>query len=179
METIAIRDKNFQLSIESEEIQLAISQMAQKMYIDLKGEDVVFIPVLNGAFIFAADLFRKINFNFNISFLKLASYEGTESSGRVKQLIGLNVELSGKTVVIIEDIVDSGHTIDFIINLIKKFKPARIKTATLLFKPNAYQYDHKLDYVGFRIQNKFVVGYGLDYDGFGRNLDSIYTCTDL
>jgi len=179
METIAIRDKNFQLSIESEEIQIAIAHMAQEMYIDLNGQDVIFVPVLNGAFIFAADLFRKINFNFHISFVKFASYEGTGSTGNVKQLIGLNEELAGKTVVLLEDIVDSGHTIDSLIGLVKKFKPALIKTATLLFKPDAYKYDHQIDYIGFRIQNEFVVGYGLDYDGYGRNLDSIYACIDL
>jgi hypoxanthine phosphoribosyltransferase len=178
METLAIRDKKFRIYIESEEIQAAIARIAQKMDVDLKNMDVVFVPVLNGAFMFAADLFRRITLNFQISFLKLSSYEGTKSTGKVRQLIGLNEELKNKTVVILEDIVDSGNTLDTIIRLMKNFEPASIKIATLLFKPDAYLFDHKLDYVGFQVQNDFVAGYGLDYNGYGRNLESIYKLID-
>jgi hypoxanthine phosphoribosyltransferase len=179
METIAIHDKKFRLSIESEEIQAVIAHMAQKIYVDLKNRDVVFVPVLNGAFMFASDLLRKINFNFHVSFVKCSSYEGSVATGKVKQLLGLDEILRNKTLVIVEDIVDSGHTIDNILNLVKQYNPALVKIATLLFKPDKYQFDHKIDYIGFRIQNEFVAGYGLDYNGYGRNLESIYTCIDL
>lgn len=171
---VAVLDKNFEIFIESQKIQSAIAEMANRMNEDLKGKDVIFLGILNGSFMFAADLFKKINIPAQISFLKLASYEGTSTSGTVKRLIGINEDLAGKTVIVLEDIVDTGITIDNIIKQLKGYEPADIKIATLLFKPKAIKTDTKIDYVGMEIPNDFIVGYGLDYDGFGRNLKHIY-----
>jgi hypoxanthine phosphoribosyltransferase len=175
MKTVQILDKKFTVSIPANEIQNKIAQMAEQINKELKDQDVVFVVILNGAFMFASDLYKLVNINSRISFLKLASYQGTSSSGQVKQLIGLNESLKGKTVVVVEDIVDTGHTLDSILKQLGGFEPTDIKIASLLFKPDSFQYDYKIDYLGFSIPNDFIVGYGLDYDGFGRNLDSIYT----
>jgi hypoxanthine phosphoribosyltransferase len=178
MNTIQILDKKFSLSIPSAEIQLKTDEIARNINSDLKGRKIVFIVVLNGAFMFASDLYKQIKLESCISFLKLASYSGTSSNGKVKQLIGLNESLKNKTVVLVEDIIDTGHTLDAIINQLKQHGPAEIKIASLLHKPDAYQYHYKIDYLGFNIPNRFIVGYGLDYEGFGRNLNSIYTLID-
>jgi hypoxanthine phosphoribosyltransferase len=175
MNTIQILDKKFCLSIPSAEIQLKIEEIARQINSDLKGRKIVFIVILNGAFMFASDLYKLIKLESCISFLKLASYTGTSSSGTVKQLIGLNESLKNKTVVLIEDIIDTGHTLDAILKQLKLLEPADIKIASLLHKPDSYRYNHKIDYLGFNIPNQFIVGYGLDYDGFGRNLNGIYT----
>ena len=178
MESITIHDKKFRLRISSDEIGKAVDILAMQINDDLEGREVVFIAVLNGSFIFAADLLKKIRFNCRISFVKFASYDGLENSGQLNQLIGVNEKLEGKTVVIIEDIVDSGNTLSKLIEEIRKFRPAEIKKVALLFKPDAYKYPCKIDYTGFRIPNDFVVGYGLDYDGLGRNLDGIYSLAE-
>lgn len=175
MSSIKILDKEFEVSFSAEKIQKRIDEIAEQINTDLAGKDVVFIVILNGAFMFASDLYKKITLESKISFLKLASYQGTSSTGTVKQLIGLNEELKGKTVVVLEDIVDTGHTLESINKQLGGFEPAEIKIASLLFKPESFQYDYKIDYLGFSIPNDFIVGYGLDYDGYGRNLDSIYT----
>ena len=154
---------------------MQIERIADEINSDLKDKAVVFVVILNGAFMFASDLYKLITLDSRISFLKLASYQGTTSSGQVKQLIGLNESLKDKTVVVVEDIVDTGHTLNSIIKQLKGFDPNDIKIASLLFKPDSFQYKYKIDYLGFSIPNDFIVGYGLDYDGFGRNLDSIYT----
>jgi hypoxanthine phosphoribosyltransferase len=178
METVTIHDKKFRISIDSGKIQDAIGKMAQKMNQELKDKDVVFVAILNGAFMFASDLMKRISFSCRITFLKLASYEGTDSTCEIKQLIGLNESLNGKTVVVIDDIVDTGVTLDSIIRQVTSFQPAAIKIATLLLKPGPYKYQYKPDYVGFSIAHDFVIGYGLDYKGYGRNLESIYTIID-
>ena len=182
MKKIKVLDKKFLISIKSIEIQKAISDIANKMNSDLKGKEVIFVCILNGAFMFASDLLKKIKFNCQISFLKLASYEGTSSSGNVKKLIGINEGTNdnyrNKTIVIIEDIVDSGITIESIINQLSEYQPEEIKIATLLFKPNAYKQNFEIDYVGIKIPNDFIIGFGLDYNGFGRNLNQIYTLTE-
>ncbi len=175
MKEIEILDKKFRVSIPAEDIQKRVKELAEKINNDLQGQDVVFIVILNGAFMFASDLYKHTTLTSKISFLKLASYEGTISTGKVKQLIGLNESLDGKTVVILEDIVDTGHTLDSIQKQLGGFEPKEIKIASLLFKPDAFQYNYKIDYIGFEIPNDFILGYGLDYDGYGRNLDSIYT----
>lgn len=172
---IQILDKRFKEYIPEKAIKEVISKMAVKMNEDLAGKDVVFLGILNGAFLFAADLFRQINLTTRVTFLKLASYEGTKSSGSIKELIGWNEDVKNKTVVVLEDIVDTGHTLERIVGELKVRKVDEIKIATLLFKPDAYKKEYKIDYVGFEIPNDFVVGFGLDYDGFGRNLPSIYT----
>jgi len=175
MEVIKVLDKQFSKSIPSEQIQEAISRMADQMNHDLVNEDVIFLGILNGAFLFAADLFKQIRIDCQISFLKLASYQGTSTSGNVKRLIGINEDIQNKTVVVLEDIVDTGITLENIIKQLKGYEPKQIKLATLLFKPDAFKKDYPLDYVGITIPNEFIVGYGLDYDGYGRNYKDIYT----
>ncbi len=175
MNNIKLLDKEFKLSISAEEIETAVIRVADSINKDLKDKDVIFLGILNGAFMFASDLLRHITFNCQISFLKLASYQGTSNSGTVKRLIGINENIANKTVVVIEDIVDSGITIDHIIKQLNGYEPAEIKIATLLLKPEAYRKEVKIDYVGIKIPNDFIVGYGLDYNGYGRNLQSIYS----
>jgi len=175
METVTIHDKKFSQSISAKKIRTAILQMAVRINKDLVSKNVVFVGILNGSFLFAADLLRLIHFNCRITFVKTSSYSGTDNTGNVTHLIGLNEVIKDKTIVLIEDIVDSGNTLDSVIKDLEKHKPAEIKIATLVFKPDAYEYNRKIDYIGFRIPNAFVIGYGLDYDGFGRNLENIYT----
>jgi hypoxanthine phosphoribosyltransferase len=175
MKEISILDKKFRELITEKAILDRIGDLARQINSDLAGKDVVFLGILNGAFLFAADLFRHIDFQARISFVKLASYEGTSSSGSIKELIGWNEDIKNKTIVIIEDIVDTGITLERIVDELVIRKALEIKIAAMLFKPGAYTKDIHLDYVGFEIPNDFVVGYGLDYDGFGRNLPSVYT----
>lgn len=148
--------------------------MAKKINAELLDEFPVFLVVLNGSFVFAADLLREVNIPCEISFIKLASYEGISSSGKVTELIGLKENIHNRTIVIVEDIVDSGHTIDNLTKELMAKQAKAIKVATALFKPHAYQKEHPIHYVGFEIENDFVVGYGLDYEGLGRNLKDIY-----
>ena len=175
MKEIRILDKKFREMITEKVILERIDVLAKQMNNDLAGKDVVFLGILNGAFLFAADIFRRIEGQARISFVKLASYEGTSSSGFIKELIGWNEDIKNKTVVVVEDIVDTGNTLERIVDELVIRKAAEIKIATLLYKPDAYTRDIHLDYVGFEIPNDFVVGYGLDYDGYGRNLPSVYT----
>lgn len=176
MKKVKIHDKEFELFIPYEKIRSVVEKMADKMNEDLAGKKPVFLCILNGSFMFAAELFKRISLvETEISFVKLASYEGDATTGKVKQLIGLNEDLKGKTVVILEDIVDTGITIDNITEQINRLNPARVKVATLLLKPEALQKEVNLDYVGLEIPNNFIVGYGLDYDGYGRNLIDIYS----
>lgn len=174
---VTILDKTFSLSINKEQIAAAVNLIAQSLNHDLKNikNEVVFLGILNGSFMFASDLFKKIEFQCRITFLKLASYSGTQSTGVVKSLIGINENLKNKIVVVLEDIVDSGETLENIICQLRGFEPADIKIVTFLFKPEAYKKDIKIDYVGIEIPNDFIVGYGLDYDGYGRNLSEIYS----
>lgn len=174
MQEVKVLDRQFSVYLTDEEIQSRISALAEKINEDLKGRDVLFFGILNGSFLFAADLFRQITLEAQISFIKLASYDGTRSSGKIKELIGWNEDISGKTVVVIEDIVDTGSTLERIIGELTLRKATEVKICTLLFKPEAYLKDIPIDYIGFEIPNNFVVGYGLDYDGYGRNLNSIY-----
>ncbi|SHI41328.1 hypoxanthine phosphoribosyltransferase [Tangfeifania diversioriginum] len=176
MKKVKIHDKTFQLFIPYEKIRASIELMAEKMNKDLADKNPLFICVLNGSFMFAAELFKRIDLiNSEISFVKLASYAGEHTTGNVKQLIGLNEKIEGRTVVVLEDIVDSGITIDNIQDQLKKLKPKEVSVATLLLKPDALIKEVELDYVGLEIPNDFIVGYGLDYDGYGRNLIDIYS----
>jgi len=175
MKEIRILDKKFMELITEKVLQDRIKELAMKLNKDFAGKEVVFLGILNGAFLFAADLFRHIDLQAKISFVKLASYEGTSSSGSIKELIGWNEEIKNKTIVVIEDIVDTGNTLERIVDELVIRKVSEVKIATMLFKPAAYTKDIPLDYVGFEIPNDFVVGFGLDYDGYGRNLPSVYT----
>jgi hypoxanthine phosphoribosyltransferase len=175
MKEIRILDKKFRELLTEKNIQKRIEELAERVNRDLAGKEVVFLGILNGAFLFAADLFRRIEFPARISFVKLASYEGTISSGSIKELIGWNEDIKNKTIVIVEDIIDTGNTLERIMGELAIRKAKEVKIATLLFKPAAFTKDFQLDYVGFEIPNDFVVGYGLDYEGLGRNLPSVYT----
>jgi hypoxanthine phosphoribosyltransferase len=175
MDKIKIKDKEFEKSIAYEEIKKAIREVAENINRDYEGEDTpLFLSILNGAFMFTADLFKELSINSEVSFVKFSSYRGTSSSGKVKELIGLNEDLSGRHVIIMEDIVDTGLTINNVIRQIESYNPKDVKVATLLFKPDACVEEVSLDYVGMEIPNEFIVGYGLDYDGLGRNLKDIY-----
>jgi hypoxanthine phosphoribosyltransferase len=175
MKEIQILDKKFSEYLTEKVIQGRIDELAKKINSELAGKEVVFLGILNGAFLFAADLFRRIDFPARISFVKLASYQGTSSSGSIKELIGWNENINNKIIVVVEDIVDTGNTLERIVDELVIRKAAEIRIAALLFKPDAYTKQIPLHYIGFEIPNNFVVGYGLDYDGFGRNLPSVYT----
>ena len=178
MKEVTLYDKKFRELISENDIKERIQKLGADISSDLEGKDVVFLGILNGAFLFAADLFRCISLQAKISFVKLASYEGTKSSGSIKELIGWNEDIRSKTIVIIEDIVDTGNTLERIIDELVIRKVSEVRIATLLFKPAAYTKEIPLDYVGFEIPDNFVVGYGLDYDGYGRNLSSVYSLVD-
>lgn len=176
MKRVKLWDKEFEVSLPNADIQIAIKKMADIMGKELEGKETLFICILNGAFMFAAELMKELELtDAEISFLKLASYSGIISTGEVKELIGLNEVVAGRTVVILEDIVDTGHTIKGVIDQLIEKGAREVKVATLLFKPNALKVDIRLDYVGMEIPNDFIVGFGLDYDRRGRNLKDIYT----
>jgi hypoxanthine phosphoribosyltransferase len=172
---IQVLDLAFETTIPEARIRNEVSRIAAEMNRDLADKNPIFLGILNGAFMFASDLFKQITIPCQITFLKLASYEGTQTSGTVKQLIGINQDLKDRTVVILEDIVDTGITLDTIIRQLSGYQPKEIRIATMLHKPDALQKEVKLDYVGFEIPNEFVLGYGLDYNGYARNLPEIYT----
>jgi hypoxanthine phosphoribosyltransferase len=179
MDQISVRDRHFKKYIPYKEISAVIKEMALTMNRDLKHKDPLFVCVLNGAFMFAAELFKHLDFiESEITFVKMASYKGTHSTGIIRQLIGMNENINGRTVVVLEDIVDSGSTITNIINQLKDMQPKEIKIAALLLKPAALIKSVTLDYVGFKIPNDFIVGFGLDYDGHGRTLADIYSVID-
>lgn len=173
-QVITIKDKQFKPYINEQKIAAAVKELAMAINRDLKNEFPLFLAVLNGSFMFAADLLKEITIPCEISFVKLASYSGMSSSGTVTELIGLTENISNRTVVIIEDIVDSGLTLEKLMVVLKSRRVKQVKVATILFKPEAYKNSYELDYVGFKIANEFVVGYGLDYDGLGRNLKEIH-----
>lgn len=171
---IQILDKTFVPYLSALEIDAEVQRMANDLLNDYKNEVPVFLVVLNGAFIFAADLMKHYTSAAEISFIKMASYNGTETTGNVTELLGLDIDLTNKHVVIVEDIVDTGNTIAALYNLVKRFKVKSINTATLFFKPEAYKQNIAINHIGFSIENKFIVGYGLDYNKQGRNLSEVY-----
>ena len=171
---IKLHDKQFVPFISEQEIDFAIATMAAQVEADFADETPVFVGVLNGAFMVVSDFMKHYKKPCEVSFIKLASYEGTSSTNDIKQLIGLNQDLTGRTVIVIEDIVDTGNTVAELKALFKKQNVKHFKIATLFLKPDAYTKDIKIDYVGIRIPNKFIVGFGLDYDGLGRNLREVY-----
>lgn len=175
MERIKVKDKEFKLLLSEEQIKEAIKNIAEKINNDLTGKNPVFLAVLNGSFMFASDLMKNIRIPSEISFVKLASYEGMESGGKVKEVFGLSERIDGRTVVVVEDIIDSGRTMQQLLSSLSTRNPAEIRIATFLLKPDALQCDLKIDYVAFEIPNDFVVGFGLDYDGYGRNFGAVYT----
>jgi hypoxanthine phosphoribosyltransferase len=174
MHKVRLHDKEFEPFIREEELAKAIDKVAADLEQAYAGKRPLFIGVLNGAFLFAAELFRRFSMECEITFVKVASYHGTRSTGKVSQLIGLNERIEGRHVVIIEDIVDTGHTIRHIMDILAERHPASTAVATMLFKPGAYEQDITVDFAALRIPNDFVVGSGLDHDGLGRNLNGIY-----
>ncbi len=171
---IKVHDKYFRKSISYEEIDRSIQKIADRLNEELKDKEPLFLGVLNGAFMFTSELFKKLHFPCEISFVKLASYSGTSSTEMVRQLIGFDEDIKGRTVVIIEDIVDTGLTMESILQQLDMMKVGEVKIATLLLKPEAFQGNYKVDYVGLEISNDFIVGFGLDYNKFGRNYKDIY-----
>lgn len=178
MDSIKIKDKSFRVSIPEAEIKTRVKALAEQMSKDLEGKNPIFLAVLNGAFIFAADLMREMTIPCEISFVKLASYQGTTSTGKVKEVFGINEDLSGRTVVIVEDIVESGQTMKQMIESLGTRNPASVQICTLFFKPEKLKEELTLDYVAFRIPDDFILGYGLDYDGLGRELKDVYTIVE-
>ncbi len=174
---MTIKDKLFEPFIDRSSIDGQISRLGIEITNDYIGKFPLFVVVLNGAFMFASDLMKNITIPSEITFVRVASYQKTESSGQVKEILGLKENIEGRHVIIIEDIVDTGLTMSELLYQLSLPKPASIQVATLLFKPAALRTPLNIKYVGFEIENKFVVGYGLDYDGQGRNLDQIYVLT--
>lgn len=171
---VKLNDRTFRLFKSESEILAGIRNVANRLNDDYLGKRPLLIPILNGSFMFAADLMKELKLDCEISFIKAASYHGTESTGNIQALIGLNENIEGRHVIIIEDIVDSGLTLEKLLPALRSKKPASLKIASLLSKPNALKADIHIDYVGMEISNEFIVGYGLDYDGLGRNLRDIY-----
>ena len=179
MKKVTIKDKTFGVSMPEAQIKERVKELAQQISKDMEGKTPLFLAVLNGAFIFAADLMREMTIPCEISFVKLASYQGTTSTGTIKEVIGINEDLTGRTVVIVEDIVESGLTIKRMMEQIGTRNPASVQVCTLFFKPEKLKEDLTLDYVAFSIPNDFIVGYGLDYDQQGRQLRDVYSlCED-
>lgn len=178
MSIVKIKDKTFRTFIPEDQIAERVKAVAERINKDLADKNPLFLAVLNGSFIFAADLMRNITIPCEISFVKLASYQGTTSTGVIKEVIGLNEELAGRTVVILEDIVDTGFTIKRMIETLGTLGPESVHVCTLLLKPGKLQVPLNVEYVAMEIPNDFIVGYGLDYDQQGRNLRDIYTLVE-
>jgi hypoxanthine phosphoribosyltransferase len=172
--TIRLHDLKFKRLISRRRIRQAVQQMAMELYQQLKNEEPLFVPLLNGAFIFISDLTRAYPGNCEISFVKLSSYAGTRSKKVIATHFGLTESIEGRTVVIVDDVIDTGLTLQYFIQELKKQKPKKIIVAALIVKPHALQYKLDIHYKGFEVGNEFLVGYGLDYDGLGRNLPDIY-----
>lgn len=175
MSRITINGHEFETSIPEADIRQRVKEIATQINHDMAGRNPLFLAVLNGAFIFAADLMREITIPCEISFVKLASYQGVISTGTVKEVIGLNVELTGRHVIIVEDIVDTGRTMRRMLDTLSLHKPASVSVCTLFHKPTKMVEDVKLDYVAFSIPDQFILGYGLDFDQQGRGLKDVYT----
>ncbi|TVQ94247.1 MAG: hypoxanthine phosphoribosyltransferase [Bacteroidetes bacterium] len=175
---ILVKDRYFTKYIDSEEIQEAVQKLSDQIYADFKDEVPLFLCVLNGAFMFSSDFMKAYDGICELSFIRLASYKGTQTTEEVKTLIGLSEEIKGRSVIILEDIIDSGITISHLLSDLEKYEPAHLKVASLLLKPDALRTEIKPDYIGIEIPKDFIVGYGLDYDGFGRNLPDIYKILD-
>lgn len=174
MNQVVVKDLSFEVFISADRIRARVAELAKQITSEYQGEDLILLGILKGSFIVMADLAREIDLPVSVEFLKISSYSGTSSTGEVKTILGLSANLLGKNVLIVEDIVDTGISMDYLISELSKHNPKRLQIATLLFKREAFRFNYTLDYVGFEIPNRFVVGYGLDYEGLGRNLPDIY-----
>ena len=171
---ITVKDKRFKTYLTHHQIDERIKELGKQINEDYKSEDPLFIAVLNGSFMFAAYLYQQINLPSQITFVKVASYSGTSSTGKVTSIIGLDMPIAGKHIILVEDIVDTGNTMNELLKQLHEHQPASIKIASLIQKPEALKHSITVDYIGFKIPNEFIVGFGLDYDGYGRNLPDIY-----
>ena len=178
MDAIKIKDKDFAVSIPESKILCEVERLAAQISRDLEGKNPLFLGILNGSFMFAADLFRRITIPAEISFVKFASYDGVSSTGVIKELIGLTEDIAGRTIVIVEDIIDTGSTMKKLLEDLGTRNPESIHVCTLLLKPEKLKVALDVEYVALEIPNDFIVGYGLDYDGYGRNLKDIYTVVE-
>lgn len=178
MKNMVLKDKTFEVYLSENEIKQRIGQLGAQISKDFLGEEVILLGVLNGSFIVMADLARSIELPTQCEFFRISSYSGMETTGKVKSILGLSIDIKGKNVIVVEDIVDTGLSMEYLISQLSQMKPKRLAVATLLFKKEAFRFNYPLDYVGFEIPNKFVVGFGLDYDGLGRNLPDIYQLSD-
>jgi hypoxanthine phosphoribosyltransferase len=173
-EHIQVHELLFEPLLSAQQVQDAVQRMGEDISLRFKGKNPLFVAVLNGAFVFAADLIRSLSFDAEIAFIKVSSYQNLQSTGNVHEMIGLDKEISGRPVIVVEDIVDTGHTVNYLMNLLLARGASEVVFAAFLLKDEAYQYDIPIEFVGFRIPNRFVIGYGLDYNHYGRGLRGIY-----
>lgn len=171
---IKLQDKTFRVLISAEEIDKAVTRVADQLNERYQGRTPIFLGVLSGSFLFLADLVRKVNFESQLAFVKISSYDGTESTGNVKQQFGVDFDIEGRDIIIVEDIVETGHSMNYLLDHLRKKNPASISICTLFFKPEKFLYEYEIDYTALSIGNEFIVGYGLDYNQLGRNLKDIY-----
>ena len=171
---IKLLDKTFRVMIPAEEIDRAVSRVAEQLNVRYAGKTPVFLGALSGSFLFLSDLVRKTTFNSQLAFVKISSYEGTESTGNVNQQFGVDFDIEGRDIIIVEDIVETGHSMNYLLDHLRKRNPASISICTLFFKPEKFLYEYDIDYTALSIGNEFIVGYGLDYNQLGRNLKDIY-----
>lgn len=174
MERVKVWDKEFESTITAEQLKQRVAELGKELSEEYAGRTPLIISVLNGSFMFTSDLMKEISIECEIEFVKASSYVGMSTTGQVKELIGLNKNIAGRDVILVEDIVDSGHTMNDIIKDLQKRNVNTLKICSLLFKPSNFKYNYPIDYIGFETPDKFLLGYGLDYDGLGRNLDHIY-----
>ena len=171
---IKLQDKTFRVLISAEEIDKAVSRVADQLNERYQGRTPIFLGLLSGSFLFLADLVRKVNFESQLAFVKISSYDGTESTGNVKQQFGVDFDIEGRDIIIVEDIVETGHSMNYLLDHLRKKNPASVSICTLFFKPEKFLYEYDIDYTALSIGNEFIVGYGLDYNQLGRNLKDIY-----
>ena len=175
---IKLQDKVFKVMIPAEEIDKAVERVAEKLNERYEGHTPVFLGVLSGSFLFLSDLVRKTTFDSQLAFVKISSYEGTESTGNVKQQFGVDFDIEGRDIIIVEDIVETGHSMNYLLDHLRRKNPASISICTLFFKPEKFLYEYPIDYTALSIGNEFIVGYGLDYNQLGRNLKDIYVIVE-
>ena len=171
---ITLNDKSFRVLIPAEDIDKVVSRVAEQLNERYEGRTPIFLGVLSGSFHFLSDLVRKVDFESQVTFVKLSSYNGTESTGNVTQQLGIDIDIEGRDIIIVEDIVETGHSMSYLLDYLRAKRPASVAICTLFFKPDKFLYNYKIDYTALSIGNEFIVGYGLDYNQLGRNLKDIY-----
>lgn len=178
MDKIRLKDKEFELFIPEKEIKEAIARMAREIKTDVGDSNPLFVGILNGGFMFAAELMKEMDVRYEITFARYSSYRGLNTTGVVREIMPVQVDVKGRTLILLEDIIDTGYTMQFVMDKLRNDRATDVKLATMLFKPDSMKCDLKPDYVGLQIPSDFIVGYGLDYDGMGRGYRDIYKVTD-